>query len=524
MLMFYVFVLIMWSFAQKADIILTNGRIFTADSGKMYVQAIAIKGNKILATGDNASVEVYLDSSTWKIDLKGKTVVPGLNNAHDHLGWNASVGQYYRVEEFSFNGLSKNSVLDSISRLVKMAKPGQWISGDIGMTVLTDPGIRWSLDSIAPDHPVYLQTWGHGTVLNSKALNILGIHDNDRAPMGGWYGRDSEGKITGALYEYAQWPAFNAVAVSEPVNLIKSLQSYALQELKAGITTVQNMGSMIKPAMISGIFRKADLPLRVRIIPMPGTSPDGRNLNDWKDVDRHPGALSYTSGVKYLIDGSPIEQTALFKKPYQGNQNWYGRLDLPVDTITQILREALTGREQLMIHVVGDSSLSIVLSMMKELGNSETWKSKRLRIEHNPVNDNVTHAELAALKELGIIVMHTPKYNQVCKIRTLLDNEVLVGISPDGTTNPFWDIMVITSQQVNPKENITREQAVIAFTRTNAFAEFKEHEKGMLAKGMLADLAVLSQDIFTIPIEKLPTTQSVLTMVDGKIVYRTENY
>lgn len=97
---------------------------------------------------------------------------------------------------------------------------------------------------------------------------------------------------------------------------------------------------------------------------------------------------------------------------------------------------------------------------------------------------------------------------------------ITVGISPDGTTNPFYDIMVVTSQQTNPNENITRELAVVAYTKTNAYAEFAEKEKGTLTKGMLADLAVLSHDIFTIPAAQLPATTSVLTIVDGKIVYR----
>ncbi|RYE53586.1 MAG: hypothetical protein EOP48_14070 [Sphingobacteriales bacterium] len=116
-------------------------------------------------------------------------------------------------------------------------------------------------------------------------------------------------------------------------------------------------------------------------------------------------------------------------------------------------------------------------------------------------------------------MMHTPKYAVYSPVRSLLKDGILVGISPDGTTNPFWDIMMITSQLANPAENISIEQAVIAYTKTNAFAEFKEKEKGMLVKGMLADLVVLSQNILTIPSQQLPSTTSVLTMIDGKIVY-----
>ena len=117
-------------------------------------------------------------------------------------------------------------------------------------------------------------------------------------------------------------------------------------------------------------------------------------------------------------------------------------------------------------------------------------------------------------------MMHTSWYCMASPLRSLLENGVMLGIAPDGTTNPFIEIMLMTSTHSNPKENLTVEQAVIAYTKTNAYAEFKEKEKGTLKKGMLADLAVLSQDIFTIPAQQLPATQSVLTMIDGKIVYQ----
>lgn len=173
----------------------------------------------------------------------------------------------------------------------------------------------------------------------------------------------------------------------------------------------------------------------------------------------------------------------------------------------------------MMMHIIGDSTLATVLSLMKQMAGDEVWKTKRVRIEHNSTA-NITPAEINAVKDLGLLMMHTPKYCQTSPIRSLLEKGITVGISPDGTTNPFWDIMVITSQQTRPSENITREQAVIAYTRTNAFAEFKEKEKGTLTKGMLADLAVLSEDIFSVPTEQLPAIQSVLTIVDGKIVYQ----
>src|SRR5690606_13540415 len=146
--------------------------------------------------------------------------------------------------------------------------------------------------------------------------------------------------------------------------------------------------------------------------------------------------------------------------------------------------------------------------------------------EHNCVGEygtgNISAGNRKILKDLGILVMHTPKFCMGSPMRSLLDSGIIVGISPDGTENPFAEIMLMTSTHSNPKENLTLEQALIAFTKTNAYAEFKEKEKGTLTKGMLADLVVLSQDIFTIPIEKLTETKSVMTMVDGKIVYQVK--
>ena len=160
--------------AQGPDLILTNGKIFTSDDKQLYVQALAIRGNKILATGSNAAIENLVSSKTKKIDLKGKTVVPGFNDAHDHPGWDAPIGKYYTYTEMNSNGLSKAAVLDSIGRLVKEAMPGEWIHGLIGIAVFLDTSMRGALDSIAPNNPVALQIWwGHGQVFHdSKKWNF----------------------------------------------------------------------------------------------------------------------------------------------------------------------------------------------------------------------------------------------------------------------------------------------------------------------------------------------------------------
>lgn len=507
--------------------ILTNGKIFTSDAKQLYVQALAIKGNRVVATGSSATIEKLASAKTKKIDLKGKVVVPGFNNGHDHPGWDALIGKSYAYTDFHPDGLSKSAVLDSVSRLVKVAKPGEWIHGLIGVVVLHDTSMRAALDSIAPNNPVALQIWwGHGLTINEKALVASGLSDGHKDPVGGWYIRNASNKIS-SIEQNAQAPVWIAMYKSEPENLIKGLKTYAQKQLPVGITTVQFMGTGFNAAEAITVWPAADLPQRIRMIAWPRSTAAGRQLTDWDANGNTPSTLTYLTGIKYVIDGSPMEGNALRTVPYAGKPGWYGRLNYPIDTMKQILREALTTDRQLLMHMTADSSFGVVLALMKEMASADQWKAKRVRIEHNCVGDvetgNISAKNRKILKEFGILVMHTPKFCMGSPMRSLLDSGIIVGIAPDGTINPFVEIMKMTSTHPNPKENFTREQAVIAYTKTNAFAEFTEKEKGTLAKGMLADLAVLSQDIFIIPAQQLPSTKSVLTIIDGKIVYQQKN-
>jgi predicted amidohydrolase YtcJ len=507
--------------AQSPDLILTNGKIFTADSTTPYVDALAIKGDKILAVGSNQTIQKLAGVNTKQIDLTGKTVVPGFNDAHDHLGWLVPVGQSFQTP-FSEQGLSKKALLDSLTKLVNRASPGQWIQGTIGLTILMDTTVRRRyLDSIAPHNPLVLQVpWGHGMLVNTPVLKAIHVSDTAADPLGGWYERVKGSRsLTGAFYEYAQFPVWQALVLSEPVNLISALKEHARQQLALGITTVQNMSSTLQGEAARKIFKEAALPLRTRIIPMPSTSAQGRNLGEWNHQDAQLTPLTYVSGIKYMMDGTPIEQAALMSKPYaiRSRINWYGRLNFPLDTIRQILQEALTSSRQLMLHCVGDSTTQVVLGLMKELAPADQWKRKRVRLEHG---GGIRTASAAALvRELGIVIDHTPQYGLRSSLRTWLQMGIRVAIGPDALMNPYVNLRLVTTQQANPAENITRQQAVMAYTVGSAYAEFAEGYKGTLMAGKLADLVVLSQDIFTIPAQQLPATRSVLTLVGGKIVY-----
>ncbi len=506
-------------FAQSADIIFTNGKIFTANEKQLYVQALAIKGNKILATGSNAAIEKLASAKTKRIDLGGKTVVPGFNDQHDHFAFAYSAAPFtFDRVEFSVPGLNKSAVLDSIARLLVNAKPGEWIEGKIGTTVFFDTSMRRSLDSIAPANPVLLQVaWGHGVVTNQKGLYAAGLNDAVKDPVGGWYERNSDGNIS-SVQQNAEEPFRLAINKAYPEAIIKPMEEFGREQLRGGITSTLFMATGFTHSLATSTLQHADIPQRLRIIAWPRSTPEGRQVAEWPMAETHPTPMSTIAGIKYCIDGTPLEGNSFRSKPYHNRGNGNGRLNYPVDTIRQIVREALITKRQLLMHITADSSLGIVLNLIQESGTAAQWRPLRVRIEHNDSGDP-TKEQRKLLRDYGIMMMHTPKF-AFGPVASLLKDGILVGIAPDGTTNPFWDIMIITSQQANPDENINREQAVIAYTKTNAFAEFKEKEKGMLTKGMLADLVVLSQDIFTIPTQQLPATTSVLTMIDGRIVYQ----
>ena len=252
-----------------------------------------------------------------------------------------------------------------------------------------------------------------------------------------------------------------------------------------------------------------------------------------KDLPRNNDDLPLLSvfGTKWLLDGTPIEGGAAITEGYVYNPKHFGYLNYSRENIKSFFEEALKRNDQLCFHAVGDSTLNVVIDVMEKM--NVDWKSKRVRIEHG---DGLLPAQFENARELGIIVVQNPTHfdkNIISLLRgkmsetgfrflSLLKAGIPVAIGSDGPFNPFLNIMLAVTDPAFPDEAMSREQAVIAYTLTSAYAEFAEEKKGSLVPGKLADLTVLSQDIFTVPVQQLLNTRSVLTMVDGKIVFKEE--
>ena len=472
-----------------------------------------------MAVGTTEEIRALASAKTRVIDLAGRTVIPGINDAHDHIGEGGPASATLSMMAARKADPTLAEVLDSLRALDARVPPGLWLVATIGPTVLFDTGAnRGSLDRAAPHHRVMLGTFtGHNLILNSAALGAAGISDGARDLAGGWYGRDANNSVTGVLNEYAVWSASRRISSALPDStLVKELSRYSSATLRFGITTVQDMASDWDPATTIRAFHAAQLPFRVRIIRFSMTQPSGRLVTEWEGVDRHPAPLTVVDGRKWILEGTGVERGALKRASYPGRPGWFGRFDFPVDTVRAMLVEALHNHEQLMLHIGGDSAIKLVLGMMQSLAPDATWRPLRVRFEHG---DGMAPDLVPIAVRLGVIVVQNPTHFGAQPFLSLLRAGIPIAIGSDGARNPFLNIMLAVTREENPSEAITREEAVSAYTRGGAFAEFAEHDKGTLAPGMLADLAVLSQDIFTVPVSAMPATVSLLTMVGGKTVF-----
>src|SRR2546426_413073 len=288
------------------DLILTGGRIFTADSERPWAEALALRGDRIVAVGSTDSVRRLAGPRTRALELGGRTVIPGLNDAHAHPGPElrgtriaAATGDPALLE-----------VVRALAAASRVRPRGTWLLATVGERVLDDPRTnRFFLDSVVPDHPVVLESWsGHMAILNSATLGTLGIGHDTPDPPGGRYGRaPGSGVLDGRLTEYAWWNARRRLSSSVPDSASRAdLRRYADAAARFGITTVQDMNSALTTARAVALLRTADVAIRWRVIRFPMTRPGGRDVADARAARPSPGGMLRVSGRQSSLDGTPV--------------------------------------------------------------------------------------------------------------------------------------------------------------------------------------------------------------------------
>jgi predicted amidohydrolase YtcJ len=509
--------------AQQAapDMIFVRGRIYTADPAKRFVEALAIRGERITATGTTAEIEALAGPKTQRFDLDGHLVIPGINDAHQHQTPDGDITKIVTSRDPTWA-----EVEPAITSAWDESTGDTWIVGDVGPTILRDPQVTSAaLDKASHGRAVMLTSWtGHGAVFSSAALRRMRVSDDAPDPLGGWFERDGNGKLTGKAFEYAAWGIQRRLADSVPDDeAIVQLGVHADTAHRYGITSIQNM-SLQSLEKYEKIARHANAPLRIRMIRFGMTDGKTRNAREAASLPatHRERPLTVISGTKWILDGTPVEQGAALRTNYKDAQT-SGRLDFPPDEIAAMIAESLKNDDQLLLHVVGDRTAAAVLDALKAA--PPEIRTRRVRFEHG---DGLLPDLIPAAKAMGIVVVQNPTHivakgtfpgGDYMPLRSLVDAGIPVALGSDGPMNPYLNILLATT--AFGKEALTREQAVDAYTRVAAYAELQEKEKGTLTAGKLADLAVLSQDIFKVAPERLPETTSELTMIGGKIVRDT---
>jgi predicted amidohydrolase YtcJ len=514
----------------SADVVLLNGRIITSDPLRPTAQALAIRQDRILAVGSTQEIERLATPPTRKIDLKGRTVIPGFNDAHYHFSPQAP-GHRLKFEAMD---PSRADMATALARTVASAPAGEWIFGAVGPSVVLDTTIdRAALDALSPQHPVLLQAYyGHGYIANSLALSHLKISDEQADPAGGHFERiGTSRRINGRFWEYAQWtPARWLANQASEEGALAALRAMNADAVRFGITSMQ-VFSTLRIDRFAELLRKADLDIRVRAIPFALTSATGRDVTEIGALASLPasGSKLTFSGVKWVLDGTPFERGAALRKDYSDRSGWRGAMNFPRHEIDAMIGETIGANQQLLVHAVGDKTIEEVLAAMERSKiPAESWPAKRLRIEHG---DGLESDLVARARTLGIVVVQNPTHFADAELfarrwgtgrqplRSLLEAGVHVAIGSDGAMNPFLNIMFAVTHPANPREALSRAQALQAYTLGAAFAEFSEQQKGSISVGKLADIAVLSQDPLAAPIAALPSLHSVLTIVGGRVVH-----
>ena len=535
----------------SADTIFTNGNVYTVNDAAPHAEAIAIKSGHIAFVGSNERAKSYTGPRTRTIDLKGKTVVPGLTDSHYHI---LGVGERLTQLDLA-SATSREAFLDKVKEQAENAAPAKWITGRGWIETFWKPPVfptRADLDRVAPDNPVFLaRTDGHGAVANSKALQAAGIDAKTSDPFGGQILHDKKtGEPTGMLLDNAMDLVEKKIPPPTAEENERALMLGVEHTLKLGWCEIQNAGSQLpEMELMRKLYGEGKIKLRIyNAVYGPGEAAK-KLLKDGPILDAYGGHFT-TRTIKVVADGSLGSRSAALLEPYADDAGTSGFMTQKETDLRPMFREALRRGIQVETHAIGDRANRTILDLYEEAfkavpPNERKVKEPRWRIEHAQI---LAASDLPRLAKLGVIASMQPSHaisdlffapSRLGEKRlagayawqSLLKSGAIIAAgsdapvelgepmiefyaavarkSKDGFSGPGW----------HPEQAVTREQALQMLTRWPAYAAFQENEKGSIGAGKLADLTILSDDIMKIPASDILRTRCLMTVVGGEIVY-----
>ncbi|HUP00076.1 MAG TPA: amidohydrolase [Gemmatimonadota bacterium] len=536
--------------AMTDILVLENGRIWTNDPDRPEARGLVIQGDRIaiVITDENA---VPLDETphTRRIDLGGRRVVPGFNDAHTHF----IEGGFALLAPDLVTSDTPEELVRRLAEYAAGLPAGRWIDLAAAWDHQRWPGhplpSRALIDSVTPDNPVWIRRPdGHIGLANSRALELAGITRETPDPPGGQIDRDpGTGEPTGILRDASELIAAAIPPVSEEA-IREALESALAHAARLGVTSVQDMCYDYGPGAIRLLqehARAGTLTARVYC---------RTSLDDWENAASMGVTAGYgdawvrVGSLKEFADGALGSSTAYMFEPYADdpeNRGLLGAVMQPTDTFFARAAGADRAHLQLSIHAIGDAAISLVLDQLEKIRDENPVWDRRWRIEHA---QHMARKDFARMAELGAIASVQPYHaiddgrwaerkigperaRTTYAFRSFLDAGVPLALGTDWPVAPLdpWATIyaAVTRRTLAgahpggwvPEEKIALEEALRAYTSGSAHAEFAEGEKGRLAPEYYADLVVLSEDPFVVAPERLGQIESVLTIVGGRVVY-----
>lgn len=556
--------------AEQADVILLGGKILTVDPQFSIAQAAAIQDGKFIAVGRNSDVLQYEGPDTKRIDLEGKTVIPGLIDAHAHVD---REGLKYVYPSLA-GAATRQEILAIIRQAVQRARPGEWIVtmplGDPpfffnARDILDRTGLnRRDLDTVSPSNPVYIRgIWGFWdrpplvSVANSEALRVAGIDAGTRPPYPGIViEKDSTDELTGVFRENNNLPAlehslFKAAPRFTHEDRVNGLRK-AMQIYNAAGTTGAYEGHGVAAEVVQAykeLWARNELTIRSNLVisPTPGwystsTRPEIEPM--FRDWAAYAGGQGFgddylrTTGVLFQQGGDPALAAILNAElPYTGWAGYY--YDTTVSPNVFLETAMLAAKHELRLHFIapGGDLLATALSVFEQVNKVYSITDKRWVIEH--IN-SVTPDQLTRMKQLGIVPTAIPA-NMIWKpappanldnfspYKTLLRAGLPLALGTDNVPpNPFFVLWTAITRENRStdmpldgsnSEKLTREEALRAMTINGAYLSFEEKVKGSIEVGKYADLVVLDRDYMEVHPSEIKDIKPAMTMVGGAVVF-----
>jgi predicted amidohydrolase YtcJ len=546
-----------------ADLVLVNGKIYTMDAKHPWTAAVAIRGETVVAISDSESgLKPLIGPQTHVVDLQGLFAMPGFNDAHVHLAEAA----YGKLTVNLEGAASLAEFQQRIRDQLRDYKPGEWVTGrgwDHTLWPVKKFPTRQDLDAVATDRPMFFTRMdGHVAIVNSLALQIAGITHATPDPAGGHIERDVKtGEPTGMLEEAsAMTLVYQNIPQYSPTQRRSALEIVMREASQYGVTSVQDCSVYDKPQndnfgwLNFQIYQqmRRDGKLNIRITEW---LPFGAPLDRLEEMRREGGAASAgnsgdpwlkTGALKAFLDGTLGSRTAAMLGPYSDDPSTAGILRVDPAELTRMAIERDRAGFQLAFHAIGDRANRVALDVFTAVLAANGPRDRRDRIEHAQI---VAPSDLPRFGSLRVIASMQPSHlldderwasdrlgpermKGAYAWQTMLKNGAPLAFGTDfpvESINPMRGLYACVTRELpgggppggwQPQERLTIDECLRAYTTGSAFAEFEEQRKGMVAAGMLADIAVFAADLTRIPASDLLHTPIVMTIAGGRIVYQ----